>query len=73
LLGYLNDFRRLGARVPTIAVSPWIPPATLDLTPYGHVSIPRTVRTLFAPGASLLSAQAAKAVERFRERAQQHR
>ncbi|MCA1672552.1 MAG: alkaline phosphatase family protein, partial [Actinobacteria bacterium] len=51
------DFRRLGARVPTIAVSPWISPGTLDDTPYDHASIPRTVRELFAPGASPLSAR----------------
>jgi phospholipase C len=51
------DFRRLGARVPTIAVSPWILPGTLDDTPYDHASIPRTVRELFAPGALPLSAR----------------
>jgi phospholipase C len=55
------DFRRLGPRVPTIAVSPWIPPATLDDTPYDHASIPHTLRQLFAPGASPLSARDARA------------
>jgi phospholipase C len=51
------DFRRLGARVPTIAVSPWISRGTLDDTRYDHASIPHTVRELFCPGASPLSAR----------------
>lgn len=58
------DFRRLGARVPTIAVSPWILPGTLDDTRYDHASIPHTVRQLLAPGASPLSARDA-GVESF--------
>ena len=55
------DFGRLGARVPAIAVSPWIAPATLDHTEYDHSSIPRTVRELFAPSAPPLSARDAAA------------
>ena len=36
------DFRRLGVRVPAIAVSPYIEPGTVDHTAYEYASIPAT-------------------------------
>ena len=37
------DFRQLGARVPAVVVSPWIPAHTIDHRRYDHTSILRTV------------------------------
>ena len=49
------DFRMLGARVPTVVVSPWVAEGRVDDTLYDHTSIVATLRTLFAPQASPLS------------------
>ena len=43
------DFRRLGARVPAVLVSPWIEPGTLVTKTLDHASIPSTLRALFVP------------------------
>lgn len=44
------DFRRFGPRVPTLLISPWIPPGTVlrapaGAMPFDHTSILRTVET----------------------------
>ena len=49
-------FRVLGPRVPTVIVSPLVP-RQLDDTCYDHTAVPRTLRSLFAPGAAPLSAR----------------
>jgi phospholipase C len=49
-------FKVLGPRVPTVVVSPRIP-QQWDDTLYDHTAIPRTLRSLFAPGAAPLSAR----------------
>jgi phospholipase C len=48
LLGpnYTFDFTRLGFRVPTLLISPWIKAGTIDSTPYRHTSILRFVHDL---------------------------
>ncbi|MCH9649692.1 MAG: hypothetical protein K0U98_15745, partial [Deltaproteobacteria bacterium] len=40
------DFRRLGLRVPSIVISPWIRPQ-VDSTVYSHSTIPATIKELF--------------------------
>ena len=40
-------FDRLGARVPAILVSPWVPEGRADHTIYDHTSVPATIKTLF--------------------------
>jgi phospholipase C len=40
-------FDRLGVRVPTILVSPWIPSGTVDNRVFDHASIPATVTKFF--------------------------
>jgi len=54
-------FRTLGARVPTIIVSPWIDAATLDDRLYDHASVAATLRLLFAPDAKPLTRRDAAA------------
>lgn len=49
------DFRRLGVRVPTVLVSPWIQPGAILPDILEHASIPRTLRELFAPDAKPLT------------------
>ncbi len=46
---YKFDFSVLGARVPTVLISPFIPKNTLDQVIYDHSSIVATCRALFAP------------------------
>jgi len=41
------NFARLGARVPAVLVSPYIPRGTIDKTVYDHSSIPATLKVLF--------------------------
>lgn len=41
------DFTRLGVRVPSVVVSPWISAGTIDHTQYEHSSIATTARKLF--------------------------
>jgi phospholipase C len=41
------DFQRLGVRVPTVIVSPYIAKGTIDDNVYDHTSIPATVTQLF--------------------------
>lgn len=41
------DFTRLGVRVPTVVVSPWIPRNRIDHQLYDHASIPATLQQLF--------------------------
>ncbi len=41
------DFTRLGIRVPTVLVSPYITPGTIDSAVYDHTSIIATARKLF--------------------------
>jgi phospholipase C len=41
------DFTRLGIRVPSVVVSPWIPKGTIDHTQYEHSSIAATARKMF--------------------------
>ena len=41
------EFNRLGVRVPTILVSPWIPQGTVSNTVYDHTSIIRTAINCF--------------------------
>jgi phospholipase C len=54
--GYLTaanmdfDFTRLGMRVPTVLISPWIQKGTVDSTQYQHTSIFATLRDLFGVG-----------------------
>jgi phospholipase C len=51
--GYLTkpnmdfDFTRLGMRVPTVLISPWIQKGTVDSSQYQHTSIFATLRDLF--------------------------
>ena len=61
------DFTRLGVRVPTLMISPWIPGGIADTTVYDHSSIPETLRRLFASGqpALKLRAQRANTFERL--------
>ena len=40
-------FAQLGARVPAVVVSPWIPAGTVDHTVYDHASVPATIERLF--------------------------
>jgi phospholipase C len=49
------DFSMLGPRVPTVVVSPLIPPGTLDQGVHDHASVPSTLRALFAPHAEPLT------------------
>jgi phospholipase C len=44
-----NGFRfdRLGARVPAVIISPWIPKNLIDHRVYDHASIPATIEELF--------------------------
>lgn len=49
------DFGRLGVRVPTVLVSPWIEPGTIVPDTLEHASIPRTLRELFAAGSKPLT------------------
>jgi phospholipase C len=51
------DFGLCGVRVPAVAVSPLIPRGTVDRTFYDHASIPKTVRTQFAPSSPPLTAR----------------
>jgi len=41
------DFTRLGVRVPTILVSPFVEKGVVDSTIYEHSSLPATLKTLF--------------------------
>jgi phospholipase C len=41
------DFTRLGVRVPTILVSPFVEKGKVDSTIYEHSSVPATIKTLF--------------------------
>jgi phospholipase C len=50
-------FDRLGVRVPTVLISPWIKPGTVVHTRLEHASIPATLRALFLPGARSLTAR----------------
>jgi phospholipase C len=49
------DFTMLGPRVPAVVISPQVRAGTVDTGTYDHASIPATLRTLFAPGASPLT------------------
>jgi phospholipase C len=51
------DFRHLGVRVPTIVMSPWIAPRSIDDRVYDHSSIVATLRLLFAPDEEALTAR----------------
>jgi phospholipase C len=55
------DFRMLGGRVPTIIVSPWIEPGTIDDQLYDHTSVIATLRALFAPNSAPLTLRDAAA------------
>jgi len=44
------DFTRLGMRVPTVLISPWIQKGVVDSAPYEHTSIFATLRDLFGVG-----------------------
>jgi len=64
---YSFDFKRLGVRVPTLLISPWIPAGTVLHEPngptstsqYEHSSIPATVKKLFnLPGPFLTARDA---------------
>jgi arylsulfatase A-like enzyme len=57
------DFTRLGVRVPSILVSPWVENGQVDSTLYEHASLPATVRTLF--GLPKLSPPATGAANTF--------
>lgn len=57
---YQFDFTRLGVRVPTILISPWIPKGMVDSTRYQHTSIMATLRDLY--GARALTKRDAEAV-----------
>eukprot|EP00164_Ancoracysta_twista_P006366 GFYU01008854.1.p1 GENE.GFYU01008854.1~~GFYU01008854.1.p1 ORF type:complete len:488 (-),score=138.84 GFYU01008854.1:182-1645(-) len=43
------DFTRLGVRVPTVAISPWIEKGTVIDGMFEHSSLPATLREMFAP------------------------
>lgn len=49
------DFRCFGARVPAIAISPWVETGRWDPTLYDHTSIVASVRAWFAPQKGALS------------------
>lgn len=51
------DFTMLGARVPAVVVSPYVPRGTVDKQVRDHASVPATLRALFAPGARPLTAR----------------
>lgn len=53
-------FDRLGVRVPTILISPWLA-AGVDATVYDHTSIPETVRRLWRLTSPPLTARSAAA------------
>ena len=40
-------FDRLGVRVPSILISPWIPPNTVENRVFDHASIPATITKFF--------------------------
>jgi phospholipase C len=44
---YNASFQRLGCRVPTVVVSPWIARGTVDSTRYQHTSIAATLKQVF--------------------------
>ncbi len=60
-IGHAFRFDRLGVRVPTIVVSPWVKPGSVDPTHYDHTSIIATARNLFAPNAPPLTKRDAAA------------
>ena len=47
------DFELLGVRVPTLIVSPWVEPNTVDDTLYDHTAIAATLKVLFGTRAFL--------------------
>jgi phospholipase C len=47
---YKFDFQRLGLRVPTVLISPWIPRGMVASDAYQHTSILATLRDLFGIG-----------------------
>jgi phospholipase C len=47
---YRFDFKRLGLRVPTLLVSPWVPRGSVAKVAYQHTSIFATLRELFGVG-----------------------
>jgi len=54
------DFTRLGVRVPTLMISPWIPKGTIVHEPvngthFEHSSMPATIRKMFAPDQPFLT------------------
>jgi len=49
------QFDRYGVRVPTVAISPWIPKATVCNTVFDHTSIINTICARFLGGAHLLA------------------
>jgi phospholipase C len=49
------DFTMLGPRVPTVLVSPLVVKATVVHDEFDHASVPKTLRTLFAPAARALT------------------
>jgi phospholipase C len=51
------DFTRLGARVPTLVISPYVAAGTITDDVRDHASIPATVRRLLAPGQPALTAR----------------
>jgi phospholipase C len=55
------DFTSLGLRVPTVIISPWIAPGTVESTLYDHTSVIATLRAVFAPQAPPLTRRDAKA------------
>jgi phospholipase C len=55
------DFKRLGVRVPTVLVSPWIKRLTVAEEEFDHSSIVATVRRLFAPHSKVLTSRDAGA------------
>jgi hypothetical protein len=54
-------FDRLGIRVPTVMISPWLDPDTVNTMDFDHSSIVATLRALFAPGAAPLTKRDAAA------------
>jgi phospholipase C len=55
------DFSSSGGRVPTVVVSPLIPPGTLCAETMEHAAVPATLRALFAPDAQPLTVRDADA------------
>lgn len=47
---YVFDFNRLGLRVPTVLVSPWVPSGSVLGSPLQHTSILATLRDLYGIG-----------------------